>query len=272
MKLKNILKSIIIVAVTNGLYSCDSEKDLIIIEGNLPIKTSTLFMVGDAAPCGWNIDSPTSLNASEEDPLVFTWQGSLNSGEIKLCLVSGSWDSPFIRPLTDQSEINDINQYDVPFQMHAGDPDEKWRVTESGTYQLKFDLRNWTMSTTYLGAASLPTVEPIITSTCYIVGDATPNGWDIDNPTLLEKKSDYIFEYEGYLNTGELKACITQGDWGVAFIRPAKNGVTISDMGVEDSNFIYIENPDNKWVVSVPGNYNLSFNLYDWTIKVTFLD
>ena len=34
------------------LVSCDGEKDLKIIEGNLPIKTSTLYMVGDATPNG----------------------------------------------------------------------------------------------------------------------------------------------------------------------------------------------------------------------------
>lgn len=43
------------------LTGCDGEKDLKIIDGNLPIKTSTLFMVGDATPNGWSIDDPTPL-------------------------------------------------------------------------------------------------------------------------------------------------------------------------------------------------------------------
>ena len=70
--------------IAAGAAACDDHKDLIIIEGNLPIKTTTLYMVGDATPNGWSIDAPTPFEASEEDPLVFSWEGSLNPGELKL--------------------------------------------------------------------------------------------------------------------------------------------------------------------------------------------
>lgn len=54
------------------LASCDGEKDLKIIEGNLPIKTSTLFMVGDATPNGW-----TSMPQHRSQPLRPTpWSSS----------------------------------------------------------------------------------------------------------------------------------------------------------------------------------------------------
>ncbi|EJW99747.1 hypothetical protein EVA_12145, partial [gut metagenome] len=36
------------------MTGCEGEKTLVIIEGNLPIKTSTLYMVGDATPNGWS--------------------------------------------------------------------------------------------------------------------------------------------------------------------------------------------------------------------------
>lgn len=78
---------------------CDGEKDLKIIDGNLPIKTSTLFMVGDATPNGWSIDDPTPFTQNADDPMLFTWEGTLNMGEMKLCLVAGSYDNPFIRPV-----------------------------------------------------------------------------------------------------------------------------------------------------------------------------
>ena len=109
--------------------------------------------------------------------------------------------------------------------MHAGDPDNKWNVTEAGKYRLTFDLRNWTMSTAYLGEPDAPTIEPIEAESVYIVGDAAPTGWSIDAPTAMEKKSRYVFTYEGELRAGELKACIATGDWGVPFIRPASASV-----------------------------------------------
>ena len=134
-----------------GLTGCEDEKDLIIIEGDLPIKTSTLYMVGDATPNGWDIGNPTPLTATEADPLIFTWEGSLNKGEIKLCLTTGSWDAPFIRPLVNGTEISRTAITNAKFGMHAGDPDDKWRVVDAGKYRLTFDLRNWTMSTEYTG-------------------------------------------------------------------------------------------------------------------------
>lgn len=111
--------------VMMGLAGCEGEKDLIIIEGNLPIKTSTLYMVGDATPNGWSIDSPTPLTATEADPLVFEWEGQLNTGEMKLCLTTGSWDSPFIRPLNAGDIIGKSGVEETQFKMHAGDPDDK---------------------------------------------------------------------------------------------------------------------------------------------------
>lgn len=252
----------------SALTGCEGEKDLVIIEGNLPIKTSTLYMVGDATPNGWSIDAPTPLSPTEEDPLVFTWEGPLNTGEMKLCLTTGSWDAPFIRPLNSGDAIGKDGVAETPFQMHAGDPDEKWKVTDAGVYNLRFDLRNWSMSASYVGEQDAPVIEPIVTETVYIVGSATPNGWDIDNPTLLDKKSDYIFVYEGALNAGEMKACLTTGSWDVAFIRPQSDGCTINKSGVESDSFVYTTGPDNKWKVEEAGLYRVTFDLEHWTIAV----
>ena len=72
MKLRNIFSVITGMLMAACLTGCDGEKDINIIEGDLPIKTSTLYMVGDATPNGWSIDNPTPFTATEEDPLVFT--------------------------------------------------------------------------------------------------------------------------------------------------------------------------------------------------------
>lgn len=163
------------------LTSCDGEKDLKIIDGNLPIKTSVLYMVGDATPNGWSIDDPTPFTRGEEDNMVFTWEGTLNAGEMKLCLTTGSWDAGFIRPVNDKEAISKSNISGQTFAMWAGDPDNKWRVTEAGKYRLSFDLRNWTMSTEYLGEKDKPAVEPIVLDHLYAIGSATlagESGWE----------------------------------------------------------------------------------------------
>lgn len=51
IQLKQFSLSLFIFSLLMTLFTgCDGEKDLKIIDGNLPIKTSTLFMVGDATP------------------------------------------------------------------------------------------------------------------------------------------------------------------------------------------------------------------------------
>ncbi len=151
MKLNRLFSALVLMVLTIGMTSCDGEKDLIIIDGNLPIKTSTLYMVGDATPAGWDIGNPTALEATADDPLVFQWEGQLNTGEMKLCLSTGDWGAPFIRPTVNGTEISRTAINAAGFAMHAGDPDDKWKIVEAGKYRLTFDLRNWSMSTTFLG-------------------------------------------------------------------------------------------------------------------------
>jgi len=271
MKFKTIYSAAALVLMTIAATGCEDEKDLIIIEGNLPIKTSTLYMVGDATPNGWSIDAPTPLAASEEDPLLFSWEGSLNPGEMKLCLTPGSWDAPFIRPVDNGTQIGKTAITDAVFDMHAGDPDNKWKVTDAGVYRLTFNLRDWTMSTLYVKEPDAPVIEPIETETFYIVGDATPNGWNIDAPTALDMVSKYEFVYEGKLNAGEMKACLTPGSWDVAFVRPSTADCKIGKEGVESSDFVFTTGPDNKWKVEDTGKYRLTFNLENWTVGAEYL-
>lgn len=270
MKLRNIIYILAGLLISISCTSCDGEKDLVIIGGDLPIKTSTLYMVGDATPSGWSIDSPTPLEVTEDDPLVFTWEGLLNAGEIKLCLVAGSWDVPFIRPVSNGEKIGKTDITDASFKMYAGDPDNKWKVTDKGVYSLTFNLRNWTISTKFLREPDVETVEPINTEFLYLVGDATPAGWDIHNPTPLEKKSTYIFEWSGTLSTGEFKVYTASGEWNIACIKPLSDGCKINKNGVEDNNFIYVAAPDNKWKVEEAGIYRLVFNLEEYTISVEY--
>ena len=150
MKQNRLFSAIASLVLAMGLASCDSEKDLNIIEGELPIKTQTLYMVGDATPNGWDIGNPTPLETTGDDALVFSWEGQLYKGELKLCLTTGSWDAPFIRPEVGGTQITKTAISNAKFAMHAGDPDDKWVIADAGKYRLTFDLRHWTMSTEYV--------------------------------------------------------------------------------------------------------------------------
>ena len=150
MKIYKFTAIIAIMLMGIFMASCADEKDIIVIDGNIPIKTSTLYIVGDATPAVWNIDKPILLDVSEEDPLVFIYDGILSQGELKAYLTPGNWDSPCVRPLTAGSPISKADNVE-PFQLYSGGEDLKWSVKNAGHYRLVFDLRNWTLSTTFLG-------------------------------------------------------------------------------------------------------------------------
>lgn len=150
MKTKVNILYVVALLMLLFISSCEGEKELIVIDENIPIKTSTLFMVGDATPAGWDIGNPTPFVQSEENKLVYTYEGNLNIGEFKCCTVTGNWNAPFIRPMTEGREVGTTAILAEEFQMYQGDPDLKWRVTTAGRYRIVFDLRNWTMSSTYL--------------------------------------------------------------------------------------------------------------------------
>ena len=272
IQLKQFSLSLFIFSLLMTLFTgCDGEKDLKIIDGNLPIKTSTLFMVGDATPNGWSIDDPTPFTQNADDPMLFTWEGTLNMGEMKLCLQSGSWDNPFIRPANNLEAISKSNISGQTFAMWAGDPDNKWKVTDAGKYRLTFDMRNWTMSTEYLGEKEKPAAEPIFLEHLYAIGSATPGGWEWNQAAELRKESDYIFIYEGELNAGEIKFS-GEKSWDSSFIHSPLDGVKINKDGVEDEKFeYYAGGNDNKWKVEVQGKYRLTLDLEHWTIKSEFL-
>ena len=54
-KIINRLSISAALVLTLGLSSCESEKDLVIYDEDLPLISETLYMLGNAAPCGWSI-------------------------------------------------------------------------------------------------------------------------------------------------------------------------------------------------------------------------
>lgn len=269
--MKNKILQLFAILLTAGsLTSCEGEKDLIVSDVKSPIHTGELYLVGDAVPTGWSFEEPTPMQCSESDPYIFVYKGQLHEGEFKVSLApTTTLDVDFIRPLYYGQEIGEEPLENVKFQMHADNPDEKWLVVANGTYSLTFNLRDWTLSTEYLGEFVQPEVEPIETETLYIVGSATSNGWNVWSAPETQKKSKYIFEYECWLNEGELRAT-TKRAWGY-HIRPITDHVEIGKDGIADENFMYVWDPDINWLVTDAGNYHLTFDLEHWTLKTEYL-
>ena len=266
----------VMLLLTTTLAGCEGEKDMVIIDELLPIKTSTFYMVGDATPAGWDINNPTPFTASDEDPLIFVYEGAFNKGEMKCCIKAGSWDNAFIRPMEGGTEINQSGIAETTFDMHAGDPDNKWVITYAAIYRFTFNLRAWTIRVDYVGEIPEAPKTPIETETLYLIGGATPGGWDQSAATPLVKDADnkYLFSCEVSLKADEtFKAFMVMDDsWSQDFMHPVEENCTISKDGISDSNFkCYKGGADTQWKVVDAGKYRITMDLKEYTIKAEYL-
>lgn len=113
---------------------------LFLVSGVFAQEISNLYLVGDAAPNGWNIGDPTPMVQDAANAQLFTWQGVLKAGELKISTFTGDWcDGQWLNAGTPDQGISEAT-YIVTNGCEG--PDNKWRVAEdeAGIYLLSIDL------------------------------------------------------------------------------------------------------------------------------------
>lgn len=113
-----------------------------------------MYMVGSAAPNGWDLSNATALTLVDDS--LFTWTGTLNAGELKFsCDKQADWNGAWFMPAvadqvpTGQPEqllFIDKNeesltryQYAQSENVNVSDIDLKWKIEEAGTYTITLD-------------------------------------------------------------------------------------------------------------------------------------
>jgi len=212
---------------------------------------SQLWVIGSATPNGWSLDNAAEMRQDPGDPFIFDYNEVLAQGEFKIATAL-DFNAPFYRPTTNYP---DLSSTDV--QLSAGDPDNKWYISDPGPYKITLNLRDMTIS--------IKKFTPY--SQLWIVGDATPNGWNIDNPTQMQQdpNNQYLFTYNGQLSAGEFKFPTATGDWGTDFFMPAVNHQWLDSTFVR---FVPGGSPDNKWQIDQAGTYSIKLNQLYETIEI----
>ena len=255
-----------------ALQSCNDDKDIVVIEGELPLKLNHLYMVGDATPAGWNIGAPTEMTLSPNDKFIFTYEGKLKVGEMKLPLTKGDWGGTFIFAPESGTEINEngVTKDGIEVRKENGN-DAKWKVTKAGMYKVLINLRNYKIQVTYNGPEP---VTPIVSTKLGMIGSAAPCGWtdNESNVTMFTKTSDtpLQYTYTGHLNIGELKLVYsgtTVAGYAGPYLQAPDAGVTLNHTGVSKQG-MEIGGADNKWNVTEAGTYKVVFDLTKREIKV----
>ena len=220
-----------------------------------------LYIVGDASASGWNIASPEAFTQSETNPFIFTYEGILTPGSLKFSTYTGDWcDAEWLNAPEASLPVAPTTGFIVT--QGCDGPDNQWVVTEEtqGLYKITVDMEAETVS--------FEELTPEF-SELYIVGDATPSGWNIASPEAFTQTANpFIFTYEAYLKPGNLKISTYTGDWcDDKWLHAAEAGQSISAAAGFEV-FQGCEGPDNQWTVTedTEGNYLVTVNLYEQTI------
>ena len=238
---------------TGGLYrvTVDVIKLTINVKALAASPYNELWIVGSATPKGWDIDNADAMRQDPTDPFIFTFNEILAAGEFKIA-TERNWGALFYRPTSADQPITETS-----VQLSAGDPDYKWTITEPGAYKITLDLRENTID-----------IKPFTPyANLWMVGDATPAGWNIDAPEPLVQESDYVFTWTGQLNAGEFKFPIATGNWGTGYFMPYRADESIGETLI---TFRPNGSPDTKWRVQAgeAGIYKITLDQLHHTISI----
>ncbi|NCB09441.1 MAG: SusF/SusE family outer membrane protein, partial [Bacteroidia bacterium] len=126
--------------------------------------SNVLYMVGSATPNGWDIGNATEMTPSVLQPWVFTYQGPLSTGSFKFAVSrDGCWCQDFYTKDADDDTK-------LVFNRGGSGEDIQWQLEEGDNYKISVDLLDLTIKMEKL-------TGPVF-SNLYIVGDASPSGWD----------------------------------------------------------------------------------------------
>ena len=101
----------------------------------------------------------------------------------------------------------------------------------------------------------------------YLIGDATPNGWDLGRATsmLIDMNRFSSFSWTGQLHKGEIKLLTTHEDWFPCYVRDTTDEQRMVYRPTEETY------PDFKWYIAKTGNYRIEADIDSLTMHITYL-
>lgn len=201
----------------------------------------------------WNF---VAMNADPTNSFIFRYGAVLNwnnGGDFKFGTTNGSWDNMY-----HPTEASAPYSWTGVEQSTSGD--NKWSLDQSEcgkAYKMYLDITpgkesfHMSVFTPYTGM--------------YMVGDATPSGWDLSNAMTMTATDAYTFTWTGILNTGAMKfSCDKQSDWNGAWFMPGEADEILAS-GTEIITFVDKSQSgnsdiDRKWKVTKAGSYIITLN------------
>lgn len=219
-----------------------------------------VYLFGDATQAGWELGAGIPLEPVESSDYVFSVQTKLYPGWMLFMLDNDSWDRQ-IRPNVADSPIGATPVFEN--FVYPNTNNTNWLVQFAGDYRLTVDLRNCTLSTEYI----IPDGSMV-----FVYGDASAASWDLGQglPMTPVAGAEQTFVWEGALQPGWLVFSLDNESWD-KMIRPVVADTPITPDAVLEDTFIYPTKENSNWLVTTHGNYRLTVDVANRTLKAEYL-
>lgn len=223
-----------------------------------------LYLIGNET--GWNF---WQMDRDPLDPFLFRIGHFWTLGnDFKFGTASGAWENNYKASMENAPYTSEGMQF-----IKGYDPDPKWVLLPEECqkmYKICVDI--------HTAQERMIMREFTPYEALYMVGDATPNGWDLGNATELTQVDDSIFTWTGTLNAGELKfSCDKQSDWNGAWFMPIeeakeptgeaeqilfidKNPDSLTRYQYAQSADVNVSDIDMKWRITEAGKYTITID------------
>lgn len=213
-----------------------------------------LFVIGDAIWSGWGFANSTVLFPDENGICKATLYLEENKG-FKFMAESDFEGLQFRAGDADVTLKNDVASSLVSSEDNR--EDTRFMVSESANYDIVCDVKNKTITLTKSAYQDAHAKHAEL----WMIGTATPNGWQIDKGVLLKQDAEnpMVYTATAELKEGKFKFIVNKymGFDQTAYVKDA----------ADDSKVVY-GGDDNKWNITEAGIYDVKLNLANMTITV----
>lgn len=221
-------------------------------------RSDLLFIAGDGAPYGWDLDKATALVATAENANVYTGTVYLKADSEFKFLATYSFGGDEYRSTVKTGAYPDA---DGKVALQLNGDDNKIKVSESANYLITVDTE--ALTATIVKSAYQDT--QINFCSLFMVGGATATGWSVNAAHTMKQDVDqpYVFKAE--------KEAFVESDFKLAW--------AIKGAGQWYAGCWYVKDPtdetkmvlggdDIKWNITSAGNYDVIANVLDNTISI----
>lgn len=230
------------------------------------------YLVGNATSAKWNLDDMIPLKQNTENPDLFEVECELNinNGNQLKFMLQRSWTGQSLQSLSKDKPLADKQSFVT--EAAPSSADNKWTIStnKQGKYRLTINRADKTLTAEFLGEQSYP-------ENIYLVGGATPAGWNLDKAIKLDRDANnkHLFTTTCLFvptsgTDGNSFKFLKEKSWNSATtLRPTQANKAINESDTYQTGAA----TNYTWVVSdkTKGYYKLTVDAKNETITAEFL-